>query len=145
MLTVHVLEPTVRDIEWLRKTNAPVGCDPDSFVCKYLTDVLKLKNIKNISLLNEYPDNFKNGTISAAFLELPYEKFFLKQYCNEYTAVGPSYQFGGLGFVFPKDSLIANNVSEAILYLLEEGKIRDLENELLNTFILHTNAQAIQY
>ncbi|GKB86616.1 glutamate receptor 2.7-like protein [Tanacetum coccineum] len=133
MLTVRMLEPTVRDIEWIRKTNAPVGCDPDSFVGNYLTDVLKLKNIKNISLQSEYPDNFKNGTISAAFLELPYEKYFLKEYCNEYTSVGPSYKFGGLGFVFPKDSPITNDVSGAILYLMEEGKIRELENQWLNT------------
>ncbi|GJU05553.1 glutamate receptor 2.9-like protein [Tanacetum coccineum] len=133
MLTVRMLEPTVRDIEWLRKTNAPVGCDPDSFVDKYLRDVLKLKNIKSISLQSEYPDNFKNKTISAAFLELPYEKYFLKEYCNEYTAVGPSYKFGGLGFVFPKDSPITDDVSGAILYLMEEGKIRELENQWLNT------------
>ncbi|PWA24309.1 hypothetical protein CTI12_AA628740 [Artemisia annua] len=133
MLTVRMLEPTVRDIEWVRKTNAPVGCDPDSFVGKYLKDVLKLKNVKNISSQSDYPDNFKNGTISAAFLELPYEKYFLKQYCNEYTAVGPSYKFGGLGFVFPKDSPITDDVSGAILYLMEDGKIRDLENEWLDT------------
>ncbi|GJV30401.1 glutamate receptor 2.7-like protein [Tanacetum coccineum] len=133
MLTVRMLEPTVRDIEWIRKTNAPVGCDPDSFVGNYLTDVLKLKNIKNIPLQSEYTDNFKNGTISAAFLELPYEKYFLKEYCNEYTSVGPSYKFGGLGFVFPKDSPITDDVSGAILYLMEEGKIRELENQWLNT------------
>uniref|UniRef100_A0A251S8X0 Putative ionotropic glutamate receptor n=1 Tax=Helianthus annuus TaxID=4232 RepID=A0A251S8X0_HELAN len=99
ILTVRMLEPTVRDIDWLRKTNAPVGCDPDSFVGDYLTNVLKLKNIKNVSRQDEYPDNFKNGNISAAFLELPYQKYFLNEYCNEYTAVGPSYKFGGLGFV----------------------------------------------
>ncbi|GJW88862.1 hypothetical protein Tco_0164202 [Tanacetum coccineum] len=120
MLTVRMLKPTIRDIEWLRKTNAPVGCDPDSFVGNYLTDVLKLKNIKSISLQSEYPENFKNGNISAAFLELPYKKYFLKEYCNEHTAVGPSYKFGGLCF-------------ELYYYLMEEGKIRELENQWLNT------------
>ncbi|KAI7730978.1 hypothetical protein M8C21_006827 [Ambrosia artemisiifolia] len=132
ILTVRMLEPAVRDIEWLRKTNAPVGCDPDSFVGKYLTDVLKLKNIKNVSRQDEYPENFKNGNIRAAFLELPYQKYFLKEYCNEYTTVGPSYKFGGLGFVFPKDSPITDDVSGAILSLLEDGKIRDIENEWLD-------------
>ncbi|KAI7730973.1 hypothetical protein M8C21_006822 [Ambrosia artemisiifolia] len=129
MLTVRMLEPTVRDIEWLRKTNAPVGCDPDSFVGNYLTDVLKLKNIKNVSRQDEYPENFKNGNISAAFLELPYQKYFLQDYCNEYTVVGPSYKFGGLGFIFPKDSPITDDVSGAILSLLEDGKIHDIEKE----------------
>ncbi|KAI3716950.1 hypothetical protein L1987_68199 [Smallanthus sonchifolius] len=132
MLTVRMLEPTVRDIEWLKKTNASVGCDPDSFVRKYLMDVLELKNIKNVSRQDEYPDYFKNGSISAAFLELPYQKYFLKEYCNEYTVVGPSYKFGGLGFVFPKDSPITDDVSGAILSLLEDGKIRDIENEWLD-------------
>ncbi|KAJ0451533.1 putative solute-binding protein family 3/ domain of MltF [Helianthus annuus] len=132
ILTVRMLEPTVRDIDWLRKTNAPVGCDPDSFVGDYLTNVLKLKNIKNVSRQDEYPDNFKNGNISAAFLELPYQKYFLNEYCNEYTAVGPSYKFGGLGFIFPKDSPITDDVSGAILSLMEDGKIREIENEWLD-------------
>ncbi|KAI3710201.1 hypothetical protein L2E82_39975 [Cichorium intybus] len=133
MLTVRMLEPTVQNIEWIRRTNAPVGCDPDSFVGKYLTDVLNLKNIKNVSRQNEYPDNFKNGSITAAFLELPYQKYFLKEYCNQYMAIGPSYKFGGLGFVFPKDSPITDDVSGAILYLLEEGRIIDMEKEWLDT------------
>ncbi|MFS8015746.1 putative periplasmic binding protein-like I [Helianthus anomalus] len=132
ILTVRMLEPTVRDIDWLRKTNAPVGCDPDSFVGDYLTNVLKLKNIKNVSRQDEYPENFKNGNISAAFLELPYQKYFLNEYCNEYTAVGPSYKFGGLGFIFPKDSPITDDVSGAILSLMEDGKIREIENEWLD-------------
>lgn len=99
MLTVRMLEPTVQDIELVRRENAPVGCDPDSFVGKYLRDVLNLKNIKNITSQDEYPENFKNGNIVAAFLELPYQKYFLKEYCNKYMAIGPSYKFGGLGFV----------------------------------------------
>ncbi|KAM0054594.1 putative periplasmic binding protein-like I [Helianthus debilis subsp. tardiflorus] len=132
ILTVRMLEPTVRDIDWLRKTNAPVGCDPDSFVGDYLTNVLKLKNIKNVSRQEEYPENLKNGNISATFLELPYQKYFLNEYCNEYTAVGPSYKFGGLGFIFPKDSPITDDVSGAILSLMEDGKIREIENEWLD-------------
>ncbi|CAI9292777.1 unnamed protein product [Lactuca saligna] len=133
MLTVRMLEPTVQDIELVRRDNAPVGCDPDSFVGKYLTDVLNLKNIKNITSQDEYPENFKNGNIVAAFLELPYQKYFLKEYCNKYMAIGPSYKFGGLGFVFPKDSPITDDVSGAILSLLEEGRIIDMENQWLDT------------
>ncbi|KAJ9565847.1 hypothetical protein OSB04_001813 [Centaurea solstitialis] len=133
MLTVRALEPSVRDIAWLRKTNAPVGCDPDSFIGDYLTNVLELRNIKNVSKQEQYPEYFKNGSIVAAFLELPYQKYFLEEYCNEYTAIAPSYKFGGLGFVFSKDSPITNDVSGAILSLSEDGKIRDLENIWLQT------------
>ncbi|KAA8515177.1 hypothetical protein F0562_018356 [Nyssa sinensis] len=43
MLTISRLQPTVKDIEWLKKTNATVGCDGDSFVfqkgCPMTTDV----------------------------------------------------------------------------------------------------------
>lgn len=35
--------------------------------------------------------------------------------------------------VFPKDSPITDDVSGAILYLLEEGKIRDIEKEFVDT------------
>ncbi|KAK1422710.1 hypothetical protein QVD17_17996 [Tagetes erecta] len=132
MLTVRMLEPTVKDLEWVRKTNAPVGCDPDSFVGKYLREVLDLENIKNVSRQDEYPENFKTKNISVAFLELPYQKYFLNEYCNEYTVVGPSYKLGGLGFVFPKYSPITDDVSGAILSLLEDGKIRDIENKWLD-------------
>ena len=99
MLTVRILEPTVQGIEFIRSVNAPVGCDPDSFVAKYLTDVLNLKNIKYVTTQDQYPKYFESKNISAAFLELPYQKYFLKEYCNKYVAVGPSYKFGGLGFV----------------------------------------------
>lgn len=41
MLTTPKLEPKVRDIDWLRNTNAVVGCDEDSFVKDYLRNILK--------------------------------------------------------------------------------------------------------
>ncbi|KAI3823963.1 hypothetical protein L1987_05412 [Smallanthus sonchifolius] len=133
MLTLHILEPRVRDIEWLSKNNAPVGCDLNSFVGGYLTDVLKLKNVINVTHLDKYHEYFKNGNIRAAFLELSCQKQFLKEYCNEYTVIGPTYKFGGLGFVFPKDAPITGDVSRAILTLLENGTIRAFKNEWLDT------------
>ena len=100
MLTVQRLEPNVTDIEWLKVHKLNVGCDGDSFVRKYLEDVLDFKkdNIKNISSQYAYPNEFQKGTISAAFLELPYEKVFMNRYCKNYTASILS-RFGGLGFV----------------------------------------------
>ena len=101
MLTVQRLEPNVTDIEWLKVHKLNVGCDGDSFVRKYLEDVLDFKkdNIKNISSQYAYPNEFQKGTISAAFLELPYEKVFMNRYCKKYTASNPLSRFGGLGFV----------------------------------------------
>ncbi|KAL2494792.1 Glutamate receptor 2.7 [Forsythia ovata] len=129
MLTVPRLEPSVNGLDWIRNTNATVGCDGDSFVEDYLRDVIKLQNIKTISRQDLYPEEFKSGKISAAFLELPYQRVFLKEYCKEYIVTGPTYSFGGLGFVFQKSSPIARDVSEAILTLMENGKLRRLKEK----------------
>ncbi|XP_059663819.1 glutamate receptor 2.7-like [Cornus florida] len=146
MLTVSRLEPNVTDIEWLRRTNAPVGCDGDSFVKDYLKNVLHFKseNIKNVSKEYDYPGEFKSGNITAAFLEIPYAKVFLKENCNKYTVSGPTYRFGGLGFVFQKGSPIAADVSEAILSLSENGKLRILEEDLFTSSLNCTNTETNQ-
>ncbi|KAI8010771.1 Glutamate receptor 2.9 [Camellia lanceoleosa] len=101
MLTVPRLEPTVTDIEFLRRTNAIVGCDGDSFVKHYLVSVLGFKenNIKPVDSQYNYPGEFESGNIIAAFLEPPYAKIFLKENCNKYAVSGPTYIFGGWGFV----------------------------------------------
>nr|DAD22727.1 TPA_asm: hypothetical protein HUJ06_024190 [Nelumbo nucifera] len=131
VLTVQRLEPTATDIETLKRDNAIVGCDGDSFIRKYLVDVLgfKPKNIKNVTSEYSFPGEFDSGNIGAAFLELPYEKSFLSQHCKNYTATEQTYSFGGLGFVFPKDSPLAAHVSKAILVLSEDGTIKRLENK----------------
>ncbi|KAG6691215.1 hypothetical protein I3842_10G055100 [Carya illinoinensis] len=133
MLTVKQLRPNVTDIEWLRKNNMKVGCDGDSFVRKYMEDVLHFKpdNIVDVKSEYSYPGQFESNNISAAFLELPYEKVFLKHYCKGYTATLRNTRFGGLGFVFQKGSPIARDFSEAILKLSENGDLRSLEDEWL--------------
>ena len=101
MLTVKRLKPSVTDIEWLKRNNLKVGCDGDSFVRKYLEDVIEFRseNILNVDSEYKYQGEFKNNGIAAAFLELPYEKVFTARYCKGYTATTPTYRFGGLGFV----------------------------------------------
>ncbi|KAL5575315.1 hypothetical protein UlMin_017014 [Ulmus minor] len=115
ILTVRKLESDI-DIDWLKRTNQKVGCDGDSFVGRYLQDVLGFKK-----------DNIYN--ISSE--PLPYEKYFLNKYCKGYTTTAPTYRFGGLGFVFQKGSPIAIDVSEAILKLSENGNITLLEKKWL--------------
>ncbi|TXG47513.1 hypothetical protein EZV62_026807 [Acer yangbiense] len=129
MLTVQRLKPNVTDIEWLKRNNLKVGCDSDSFVRKYLENVIKFRseNIVNVDSEYKYQEEFKNNSIAAAFLELPYEKVFIARYCKGYTATTPTYRFGGLGFVFQKGSPIAADFSEAILKLSENGVLRSLE------------------
>lgn len=127
MLTVPRLEPSVKDIGWIKRTNATVGCDGDSFVKDYLRQVLELQNIKNISNQDDYPKELKSGNIKAAFLEIPYQKVFLREHCNQYVVAGPNYRFGGLAFAFQKGSPLAHDVSEAILILTQDGTLNRLE------------------
>ncbi|KAK9132002.1 hypothetical protein Scep_011530 [Stephania cephalantha] len=131
MLTVQRLEPTITDIESLKRSNSKVGCDGDSFVLKYLENVLRFdkKNIIHVKNEYDYPNQFKSGNISAAFLELPYGKIFLSTYSKDYTAVGQTQRFGGLSFVFPKGSPMAKDFSEAFLKLSEDGTIIQLEHK----------------
>ncbi|XP_057497471.1 glutamate receptor 2.7-like [Actinidia eriantha] len=131
ILTVSQLEPNVTDVGWLRSHNAKIGSDNETFVWRYLVDVLKFKeaNIVNITVEDDYPGNLSSGNIAAAFLELPYEKAFLMENCKGYTGVELPDRFGGFGFVFQKGSPIAVDFSEAILTLKEDGTLKQLETK----------------
>ncbi|MFQ6644625.1 hypothetical protein Gotur_019375, partial [Gossypium turneri] len=131
MLTVNKLKVHVTDIEFLKRNNLKVGCDRDSFVRNYLVDVLQFKseNIKTINSQDSYIGEFEKKHIAAAFLELPYEKVFINNYCKKFSATTPTYRFGGLGFMFHKGSPIAMDFSKAILTLSENGALKDLEEK----------------
>lgn len=128
MFTVSQLQPNITDIEWLKKNNLKVGCDGDSFVRKYMENVLHFKpeNIVNVDNEYNYPGQFESNNISAAFLELPYEKVFLKHYCKGYTATVRNNRFGGLGFVSTyskitpshKKSFLARDEKKIPLFIL---------------------------
>ena len=127
ILTVRRLESNVTDVEWLKATKSVVGCDGDSFVRKHLENVIKFKgaDIKNISNQYQYPSEFQSGNISAAFLELPYAKVFINQFCKNYTANQPLNRFGGLGFVSSNSSSSPFAFTKFFLgNLLEGGKFR---------------------
>lgn len=108
ILTVQRLQPTVTDIQILKNNNKKIGCDGDSFVRTYLETVEEFKpeNIINIGSENSYDDAFKNNSIAAAFLELPYEKVYISKYCKGYYAFAINKKFGGLGFVSNKRILL---------------------------------------
>lgn len=99
MLTVKQLEHNI-DIDWLKTNNKNIGCDGDSFVRKYLENVLEFRpdNIHVVPEETDYLEWFKKN-ITAAFLELPYEKVFINKHCKNYTTNPATHRFGGLGFV----------------------------------------------
>ncbi|XP_050146895.1 glutamate receptor 2.7-like [Malus sylvestris] len=127
MLTVQRLKPDATDID----TDSKVGCDGDSFVIEYLQNVLGFKNIIKVKSEYDYPKEFKNKTIEAAFLELPYAEVFMNENCEGYTATAPTYRFGGLSFIFQRGSPIARDFTKVILELLENGEVKKLQNEWL--------------
>ncbi|KAF5473017.1 hypothetical protein F2P56_009664 [Juglans regia] len=133
MLTVQQLQPTVTDIEWLKKNNMKIGCSDNSFVRKYVENELTFssENIVNVSNEYMYLEEFQGNNIAAAFLELPYEKVFLNKYCKGYTGTMPINRYGGLAFAFQKGSPIAKDFSEAILKLSESGELKSLEDKWL--------------
>ncbi|KAL8523250.1 hypothetical protein ACS0TY_013283 [Phlomoides rotata] len=133
MMTVPRLQPSVQEIDFLRNTNAVVGCNGNSFIVRYMIDVLHFKpdNVLKINSVNEYPQAFESGKIKAAFLVAPHAKVFLAEYCNGYTVSGPSFKLGGFGFVFQKGSPLAIDMSEAILRVTQSGHVDTLEQNML--------------
>ncbi|CAK7347540.1 unnamed protein product [Dovyalis caffra] len=133
-MTVSRLQPSVLDVETLKITNAPVGCNGNSFIVRYLINVLLFKpeNIKKINSIHDYPEAFETGHIKAAFFVEPHAKVFLGKYCKGYAKAGPTFKLGGFGFVFPKASPLAFDISEATLKVVESGELRQLE-ELLSS------------
>ncbi|KAJ6320901.1 hypothetical protein OIU78_016152 [Salix suchowensis] len=131
-MTVSWLEPSILDIDTLLKTNAFVGCNANSFVGHYLTNVLHFKpeNIRRFYLESDYLEAFETGYIKAAFFVEPHAKVFLGKYCNRFTQAKSTFQLGGFGYVFPKGSPLVFDVSEAILKVVESGEMRRLEEIL---------------
>jgi ionotropic glutamate receptor len=101
LLTVQKLR-SERDIEWLKQTKLPVGCDNSStFVKDYLVQVYNFPRDQVVDVDNEQDivEKFKSKKISALFVESPYEKVFLNKYCKDYTGTTAAFKFGGMGFV----------------------------------------------
>ncbi|RCV08676.1 hypothetical protein SETIT_1G345900v2 [Setaria italica] len=124
MLTVQKLNPSVTDVNYLINNGDYVGYQEGSFVAGELLkmnfDQSKLRSYRTPA---EYADALSrgsdNGGVAAVFDEVPYLKIFLSQYCDGYTMAGPVYKGTGFGFVFPKGSPMAPEVSRAIVGLTE--------------------------
>ncbi|XP_055836108.1 glutamate receptor 2.9-like isoform X2 [Solanum dulcamara] len=101
---------------------------------RYLVNLqFKPGNIKKISSISDYPKAFGKGEISAAFFVAPHAKVFLAKYCRGYTKSGPVFKLGGFGFVFPKGSPLAVDISEAVLKVSQSGEINQLEEQMLSS------------
>ncbi|RHN45372.1 putative periplasmic binding protein-like I [Medicago truncatula] len=134
-ITISQVKSSVLDIQTLKERNLPVGCNGNSFIVKYLSEVLKFKpeNIRKFNSINDYPAAFENKKIEAAFFVAPHAKVFLAKYsCKGLIKAGNTFKLGGFGFVFPKGSSLATDISEALLNMIESGKTEKLEKDMLN-------------
>ncbi|XP_062023537.1 glutamate receptor 2.7-like isoform X1 [Rosa rugosa] len=136
MMTISRVQPSVLNVETLKEENGTVGCNGNSFIVRYLIDVLEFRpeNIKRISSISDYPKAFQNGDIQAAFFVAPHAKVFLACYCKGYTKAGPIYKPSGFAFVFPKGSPLAIDLSKAILDVNERKQVELLEKQMLSSF-----------
>ncbi|XP_062102999.1 glutamate receptor 2.8-like [Humulus lupulus] len=136
LLTVDQLTPTTVSVETLKKTGAKVGCDGNSFVVKYLEEVLRFRpeNIVKMYSGDDYPQALQTGKIAAAFLEVPYAKLLLSKYCNNFTTSGQTFKIGGFGYAFPRSSPYLPDISQAILKVTENGRLLELEKKMLSSY-----------
>ncbi|KAK1399849.1 Glutamate receptor [Heracleum sosnowskyi] len=106
----------------------------------FVGDMLKNMNIKrrNYSSMQEYDRALslgcKNGGVDVIFDEIPYVKLFLHKYGSKYQTISSKMDCaaatsstGGFGFAFPSGSPLSKPISKAILDIMEEGKIQQIE------------------
>jgi hypothetical protein len=101
-ITISQVKPSVLDIQTLKERNSPVGCNGNSFIVNYLTEVLKFKpeNIRKINSISDYPAAFEKKDIEAAFFVGPHARVFLAKYsCKGLINAGNIFRLGGFGFV----------------------------------------------
>ncbi|TQD70319.1 hypothetical protein C1H46_044147 [Malus baccata] len=137
LLTVQQLQPTVTDVNLLLKNGDNVAYQSGSFVLGILKQLgfpdEKLKTFGSPEELNQlFQNGSKKDGISAAFDENPYMELFLAQYCSKYTMLEPTFKADGFAFAFPKGSLLARDVSRAILNVNEGDRMKEIEKKWFN-------------
>ncbi|KAK3198793.1 hypothetical protein Dsin_022208 [Dipteronia sinensis] len=133
ILTVKKLEATVTNIETLQRSNAMVGYCRGSYLARYLVEVLAFKEdiIKKFPSEKKYAEALRKREVEAIFLDVPFAKLFVAKYCKEFIVAGPTYKTGGFRFAFPRGSELIPEINKSLLNLSEGGKLRDLENKML--------------
>ena len=100
MMTISRSQPWFLDIETLKLKNATVGCNKNSVMVRFLTQVLLIpqEKIKQIPSVDMFPDALEKGEIQAAFFSGAHAKVFLAKHCKQYTKA-TIFKLVGMGFV----------------------------------------------
>ncbi|XP_048562795.1 glutamate receptor 2.9-like [Triticum urartu] len=131
ILTVEQLQPTVTDLEEVIRNGSYVGYLNDSFL-PVLLKRLKIDESKMIAFDSpeQYNEALTSGRVAVIIDEIPYLKVFLKQYCHNYTMVGPTYKLDGFGYAFPRGSPLTPDISRGILKFASDDRMVNMQKEL---------------
>ncbi|OAP07358.1 hypothetical protein AXX17_AT2G20470 [Arabidopsis thaliana] len=133
LLTSQQLNPTITSMSSLLQRGERVGYQRTSFILGNLKDTgFPQSSLVPFDTAEECDEllskGSKKGGVSAAFLEIPYLRIFLSNYCNTYKIVEVPFKVDGFGFVFPIGSPLVADISRAILKVEESPKAKELEH-----------------
>nr|XP_043631221.1 glutamate receptor 3.6-like [Erigeron canadensis] len=136
ILTVEKLYSPIEGIDSLISSKVPIGYQQNSFVRDYLVKELKISETRLVPL--NLPEDYEkalldgpgNGGVAAVVDERPYIELFLSTRC-EFSIVGQEFTKNGWGFAFQKDSLLAVDISNAILKMSENGELQRIHDKWL--------------
>ncbi|KAF5746062.1 glutamate receptor 3.7 [Tripterygium wilfordii] len=134
ILTVQQLSSPITGIDSLIASNLPIGFQVGSFAYSYLTEDLYIHKSRLVPLGSpeEYERALRRGPsdggVAAIVEELPYVRLFLSNQ-SDFGITGQSFTKSGWGFAFQRDSLLAVDISTAILKLSENGKLQSLQEK----------------
>ncbi|XWS69538.1 hypothetical protein CRYUN_Cryun04dG0187300 [Craigia yunnanensis] len=134
ILTVQQLSSPITGIDSLIANSWPIGYQVGSFAYSYLSETLNIHRSRLVELHSpeEYESYLRlgpdNGGVAAIVDELPYVELFLSTR-TDFGIIGQPFTKSGWGFAFQRDSVLAIDMSTAILKLSENGKLQDIHEK----------------
>ncbi|XP_042503710.1 glutamate receptor 2.7-like [Macadamia integrifolia] len=127
-------QPTISNARDLIENGDYVGYQEGTYVLELLKKLnFDESMIKGYKTAEEYDEALskgsKNGGVSAIFEELTYIDVFFKTYCDKYTKAGQVFTMDGMGFVFPRGSNLAGDVSRALLTTMEGDEMEAIDKK----------------
>ncbi|KAJ6773382.1 IONOTROPIC GLUTAMATE RECEPTOR [Salix purpurea] len=149
IFTVQQLSSPIKGIESLKESDEPVGFQVGSFAEYYLSKELGISESRLVPLGT--PEAYakalqlgpKKGGVAAIVDELPYVELFLSRQCT-FRIVGQEFTKSGWGFVFPRDSPLALDMSTAILALSENGDLQRIHDKWLTQSTCSSDTSEIE-
>eukprot|EP00850_Spirogloea_muscicola_P012458 SM000080S22973 [mRNA] locus=s80:410778:416896:- [translate_table: standard] len=132
LLTVQQLSSSIQSVAELILSGKSIAYQAGSFVDAYLRGlgVLQSRLVPEQTYEN-YNNVLRSGAVGAIVDESPYMELFLSKYCSNYAIVGQQFTKSGWGFVFQQGSLLAADISSAILSMSGSGELQRIHDRWL--------------